>query len=371
MAQPERTLYPALLPLSYLYGWGVKLRDKCFRWGWLPSERYPIPVICIGNLAVGGTGKTPHTEYLIRLLETDYRVAVLSRGYKRKSSGFLLATEQHTSRDIGDEPYQIKQKFPHILVAVDADRRNGMRRLLNLPAGQRPQVVLLDDAFQHRYVTPSLSILLTDHQRPYFQDKLLPCGRLREPKEAAHRADIVIVTKCPPEMSPLEYRILEENLHLQAHQTLFFSHVVYHEMQPLFPDRAPARSLSRLTGQEEVVLIVGIASPTPFMQEIRRHTERIHPVLFADHHDFRQADIERIQQTLRSVGSAHPLLLTTEKDAARLRHNPLLPEAWKKILYYLPIQIRFNQERTAQFDQIIQKHIQLFYEQQNRNSQFG
>ncbi|MDY3143497.1 MAG: tetraacyldisaccharide 4'-kinase [Parabacteroides sp.] len=365
------SFHPELRPLSLLYGWGVRMRDQLFQWGWLSSESYPVPVICIGNLAVGGTGKTPHTEYLIRLLAPTYRVAVLSRGYKRKSQGFLLATTAHTSSEIGDEPFQIKQKFPEVMVAVDGNRRRGMQQLLNLPLAERPQVVLLDDAFQHRYVSPSLSILLTDQRRPYYSDQLLPYGQLREPREAARRADIVIVTKCSREMQPLTYRIIEENLHLQAHQQLFFSQIVYEELHPLFPEQAPDLRLDQLGGSHEAALVVGIANPGPFLQAIAQHCEQAYPLIFADHHDFQPADFQRIQAQLDKLNDPEAPLITTEKDAARLRHHPLLPEGWKKRLYYLPIRIGFQQQRGPEFDQIIQQHIQLFYEQQNRNCHLG
>ena len=170
-----------LTPISFLYEIGVRFRNKLFDWEILKSKQFAVPVICVGNLAVGGTGKTPHTEYLIRLLKSKYRIAVLSRGYKRKTSGFVLADAASTSRQIGDEPYQIKQKFPDIIVAVDASRRHGIEQLLALPESARPELILLDDAYQHRYVQPSFSVVLTDFNRLYYEDTLLPTGRLREP----------------------------------------------------------------------------------------------------------------------------------------------------------------------------------------------
>ena len=164
--------FRVLAPLAWLYGAVTSLRNRLFDWGWLPSERFPLPVICVGNLSVGGTGKTPHTEYLVRLLSPKHRVAVLSRGYKRETKGYRLATTKSSSSEIGDEPYQIKRKFPEITVAVDSDRRRGIANLLALPERERPEVILLDDAFQHRYVRPSLNIVLTDYHRPYFVDAL-------------------------------------------------------------------------------------------------------------------------------------------------------------------------------------------------------
>ena len=365
-----------LLPLSWLYGIGVKTRNILFDIGVLKSQSFDVPIISVGNITVGGTGKTPHVEYLIELLQNKYKVAVLSRGYKRKSKGFAIASKESTMRDIGDEPFQMHTKYPKITVAVDKDRCHGIQTLTeSLPSASSSNsnidVVLLDDAFQHRYVSPSLSILLTDQRRPYYSDQLLPYGQLREPREAARRADIVIVTKCSREMQPLTYRIIEENLHLQAHQQLFFSQIVYEELHPLFPEQAPDLRLDQLGGSHEATLVVGIANPGPFLQAIAQHCEQAYPLIFADHHDFQPADFQRIQAQLDKLNDPEAPLITTEKDAARLRHHPLLPEGWKKRLYYLPIRIGFQQQRGPEFDQIIQQHIQLFYEQQNRNCHLG
>jgi tetraacyldisaccharide 4'-kinase len=188
----EISIKKGLRPLSKLYGWAVGVRNKWFDSGILKSEQFSVPVISIGNLTVGGTGKTPHTEHLIRLLSKKYKVAVLSRGYRRKTSGFHLANAQSTAQTIGDEPFQMFRKFPEATVAVDGNRRRGIKRLLELPVNHRPEIILLDDAYQHRYVTPSLSILLTNRQRLFSKDELLPAGRLREPAANSHRANIVI-----------------------------------------------------------------------------------------------------------------------------------------------------------------------------------
>lgn len=356
-----------LLPLSFLYEMGVRFRNQLFDWGLLKGKKYPIPVISVGNLTVGGTGKTPHTEYLIRLLSSRYRLAVLSRGYKRKSSGFLLATSDSTSREIGDEPFQMKQKFPSIMVAVDANRQRGIEMLLNLPKQQRPEVILLDDAFQHRYVTPSLSILLTDYHRPYYSDKLLPAGRLREPIEGALRADIAIVTKCVEGMTPLEFRIIEENMHLMANQELFFSQVGYDNLKALYPKEAPKRDLCRLPAQAKMLLVSGIASPAPFIQQVKSHGHPVETLCFPDHHDFSLQDFRKIEEAFDRIESRDKFIVVTEKDAARLWSHPLLPKTWRKVLYYLPINIVFCLDKQQHFDNLIIKHIQS-YEQQNRNS---
>ena len=289
-------IYHGLLPLACLYRLGVSIRNWMFDRGILHSQSFPLPVICVGNISVGGTGKTPHTEYLIRLLQNEFQVAVLSRGYKRKTSGFLLADQRSTSKDIGDEPYQMKRKFPDILVAVDADRRRGIRNLLALPENKRPEVIVLDDAFQHRYVAPTLNILLTDCHRLYTQDKLLPAGRLREPVDGARRADVIIVTKCESCIQPIDFRIIEEDIHLSAYQELYFSRILYGELEPVFSGKAPRRTLKGLASTTEVLLVSGIASPAPLEKEIHKYTEHVTSLVFPDHHAFDRHDIQKIQR---------------------------------------------------------------------------
>ena len=216
---------------SVLYGFGVGVRNLLFDLGILKSRRFAIPILCIGNITVGGTGKTPHTELLIDALRHKFRVACLSRGYKRKTSGFRLADERSTAGDIGDEPLQIHKKFPDILVACDADRVHGIEKLMAL--AEPPQVILLDDAFQHRYVQADKNIVLVDYSRPVMEDHLLPWGRLREGVHALKRADFLIVTKCPPNLSPIDQRIWSKHLDIKPYQQLFFSTTTYGEICPL------------------------------------------------------------------------------------------------------------------------------------------
>lgn len=369
-----------LLPFSFLYGIGVRLRNTLFNCGMLRAEQYPVPVICIGNLTAGGTGKTPHTEYIVRLLRERYRVAILSRGYKRKTRGFVLATAQSSFRDIGDEPYQMKMKFPDILVAVDANRRRGIQKLLALPPEERPEVILLDDAYQYRYVTPSFSIVLTDFNRLYYLDKLLPAGKLCEPASGIFRTDAVVVTKCPGDLKPIECRIIEKDMHLFAHQLLYFTKVCYGKLTPVFPEVAPARELQEVgrelqeVGKEEQVLaIAGIANPDYFIKELEKYTAGITPFLFPDHHAFRKNDIKNIHKAFEQGEAPQKIILTTEKDAARLKDLAYLPESWKSCLYYLPIEIYFTPDKG--FDEAIGRHIDNFIKQhtnsndkKNRNS---
>jgi tetraacyldisaccharide 4'-kinase len=281
-----------LAPLAPLYGLGTVIRNLLFNRGILPSTEYQVPVISIGNLAVGGTGKTPHTEYLVRLLKEDCRVCVLSRGYKRAVKGFVLADEASDARMIGDEACQVKNKFPGITVAVDGNRRRGIRQVLALPGNRRPEVILLDDAFQHRYVTPSLSILLTDYNRLYYKDRLLPFGRLREPASGICRADIVVVTKCPENLRLADFRLIEKETGLLPRQHLYFSRLTYGKIQAVFP--AVVDRTETLT-YHEALLLAGIASPEPFIREAAKRFTKTVPVLFPDHHAFDKQDIRRIK----------------------------------------------------------------------------
>lgn len=358
-----------LLPISFLYGVAVRLRGRLFDSGCIASESYPVPVICVGNLAVGGTGKTPHTEYIIRLLKDSYRVAVLSRGYKRRTTGFLLA-DNRTSREIGDEPYQMKRKFPDIVVAVDEDRREGVSRLLAMPVGMRPQVILLDDAFQHRRVKPSLSIVLTDCRHLFYKDTLLPAGRLREPACGVRRADMVVVTKCRESMTPADRSAIEGELHLQPHQKVFFSHITYNELKPVFPRYAEEISREDIRrGRSELVALAGIASPEGFFGEVRKLSDRVTPIVFPDHHAFSGGDMRRVGRVFESLPPESRYIIVTEKDAARLADNSLVPEEWKVCMYSLPITtVFFHGERS--FDDEIKNHIRTFQKITSQDKQY-
>lgn len=348
-----------LLPFSLLYGIGVGLRNKLFDWGILPSEQFPVPVICVGNLTVGGTGKTPHTELIVSFLKKKYRIAVLSRGYKRKSKGFVLANSQSTSYDIGDEPYQIHSKFPDIIVAVDADRRNGIRNLLALK--EPPEVIILDDAFQHRYVTPSFSIVLTEHSRPFYRDALMPVGRLRESKYGIHRSDAVVVTKCCPDIKPIEYRIIEKDMYLTAHQTVFFTSVTYAEIKPVFPGEAESWSLRDIRKKDSILLIAGIASPDNFIKELKKYSSNLIPMIYEDHHFFDKQNIEQIKDTFNGITSLGKVIITTEKDAARFKvMYDDIPKEVRRALYYLPISIDFCTRSKEEFEEMINRHIISF-----------
>lgn len=353
-----------LYPASWLYGMVVALRNKLFDWGTLRSKSFDVPTICIGNIAVGGTGKTPHTEYLIKLLHENYRVAVLSRGYKRHTKGFMLADENSTARTIGDEPYQIKSKFPDVCVAVDANRCRGIKNLLTLKEPE-VEVILLDDAFQHRNVKADINILLTDYHRLFCDDKLLPAGRLRESNQGKNRAQIVIVTKCPATIKPIDFNIINKRLGLYPYQQLYFSSFRYGNLKAVFPALAPVkeRSLSCLTPTGHVLLVTGIASPAPLIEEIKTFTQNVDLLSFGDHHDFSQRDVMLIKERFERLTGEQRFIITTEKDATRLLHHPAIDEELKAHMYALPVEIEILQNQQDNFNQ----HIITYVRKNTRN----
>ena len=327
-----------LRPLSSLYGLGVELRNQLFELNILKSRSFTTPVISVGNITVGGTGKTPHVEYLVRLLSKEAKVAVLSRGYKRKTHGYLLADKDSTMRDIGDEPYQMKLKFPNIEVAVDANRCEGIDHLINDEQTKDTDVIILDDAYQHRYVKPGINILLVDYHRLIIYDELLPSGRLREPIESKKRADIVIITKCPDSLNPIDYRVLTKAMKLYAYQSLFFTSLHYGAPYLLFggdETRVPKKQDS------DVLLLTGIASPEQMIDDVQPNVKSLKPLTFPDHHAFSPRDIEKINNAFAAMPQESRVILTTEKDAARLRNVSGLSEEVKQRLLVLPVEVKF------------------------------
>ena len=326
-----------LMPLAWLYGLVVGIRNVMFDLGVLKSRVFNLPVICVGNLTVGGTGKTPHTEYLIRLLSRECQVAVLSRGYKRKSRGYRLATEETSMVEIGDEPYQMKQKFPNIYMAVDGDRCRGIGELTKGSVVPPVDVVILDDAYQHRYVQAGLNILLMDYHRLIYFDQLLPAGRLREHKSGRRRADIVIVTKCPRNITPMDQRGIVRSLDLENWQKVFFTTYKY-------PD-------SMGDVGDNPLLVTGIASPEQMVYDLGKIIPKFELMSFPDHHNFSKKDIENIRK--RADGRT---IITTEKDATRLRGL--------ENMRVVPIEVEFLNGEGSEFDQIIKS----FIKKNSRNS---
>lgn len=349
-------IHSSLLPLSFLYGMGVRFRNMLFDTGILESRSFPIPVISVGNITVGGAGKTPHVEYLIRLLCETKRVSVLSRGYKRRTKGYLLASSSSTSLELGDEPYQMYLKYGRqVHVAVSANRCEGIERLCSDPETKDTDVILLDDAFQHRYVKPGVNILLVDYHRLIVYDKLLPAGRLREPKDGKRRADIVIVTKCPPDLRPMDFRVITKALNLYPYQKLFFTTIEYGDLIPLFSN-SRSLALSEITSDYEVLVLSGIASPQHLLCDIQKHTENVIPMTFRDHHIFTPKDIAHINNTFDSLSSKR-IIITTEKDAARLVGLDGLSDDVRNHIYALPIKTTFLLEQQEQFDEFILSYV--------------
>jgi len=337
-----------LLPFSWIYGLAVKARNLLFEMGILKSRSFTIPIIAVGNITVGGSGKTPHVEYLARLLKDQFRVAVLSRGYKRKSKGFRIATSDITMPEIGDEPYQMKQKFKDVTVAVDKNRCHAIDQLMELD--KQLNVILLDDAFQHRYVKPGINILLVDYHRLIIYDKLLPAGRLREPLNGKNRADIVIVTKCPHDLKPMEYRVITKAMDLYPYQQLYFTTLVYDELKPVFPEGRQPLPLSQLD-TTQTLLLTGIASPEQLRYDLSPLTH-LTPLAFSDHHQFRKKDIQLINDTFEAMPSPK-CIITTEKDVTRLLHVEGLSDAVRQHLYVLPVHIQFMLEQEETFNNYI------------------
>lgn len=338
-----------LSPLSLLWGLVAEVRGKLFDWGVLPSRAFPLPVICVGNLAVGGTGKTPHVEYLLRLLHREgYRVAMLSRGYGRRTRGYLLASAGHTAADIGDEPLQVKRNCPFATVAVCERRAEGIRRLLRLP--EPPQVVVLDDAYQHRYVRPGFSLLLTAASRPYTADHLLPWGRLRERPHAARRAQAVVVTKCAPGQRPA--------LPIGPGQSLFYSRIAYLPLQP-WGGQPGGEEAPGVEGRT-LLLLTAIAHPEPLRDHLlHRGAARVESLAFPDHHAFSPRDIERIHSAFARLRPDR--VVTTQKDAMRLQavERQLRP-GFVARLCVQPIGVEIEPAETSQqtFNQTILQYVE-------------
>ena len=325
-----------LFPFAILYGFITSLRNYLYDKGILKSYSCDIPIIAVGNLNVGGTGKTPQIEYLIRLLSPNYNVATLSRGYKRKSNGFILADANATAESLGDEPFQYFKKFPKIQVAVDADRKNGIEQLLS--QASKPELILLDDAFQHRKVQAGFYILLTAYNDLFCDDFLLPTGNLRESRNGAKRANIIIVTKCPSSISQIEQESIKKRIGLDI--PLFFSKIAYDDK--VYNDiESIAVSEVKL---KDKILFAGIANPNPFFDFLQAENDEI--ITFADHHHFSESEILGIKNKANEK-----IIITTEKDFVRLKAKIL-----KKQLFYLPIKSQFLISQEA-FDQTILNYV--------------
>ena len=337
-------------PIALIYGFFVKLRHLLFNIGLLKSETYKIPIIGVGNLVLGGSGKTPHVEHLVRMLSDEFKIAILSRGYGRKSRGYVKADQYSKYEDIGDEPMQYYRKFQsNVVVAVDGNRRRGISNLLE--DRNLHDVILMDDSFQHRYVKPGISILLTDVQKLYKQDYLLPVGKLRDTASEAKRADIIIVTKTNNVLSPITRRNIEAILKPEPHQKLYFSCIKYGNFTPLIEVNKGMIPKTINT----ILLFTGIANPYPLQEYVRDKCSELVAMDFPDHHNYRKADILAIRDKFNNLFTRKKIIITTEKDAMRLINSPYLSGLNNLPVFYLPIEMRIHdQDRESFRNQIIE-----------------
>lgn len=344
---------PLLWPLSLPFRLVTWIRNILYDKGLIRTEEFGIPVICIGNITVGGTGKTPHAEYVISLLIREFRVALLSRGYMRKTSGFRYVTPLSKSVDSGDEPLQISRKFPDAVVAVDGNRINGIKTILR----EHPEtdVIILDDGFQHRKVRPGLSVLLTDYGRLMTRDSLLPYGRLREPASQRKRADVIIVTKTPPDLALSERHAISEELRTGPDQKILFSSISYGMLLPVFEESAAAMDLpgEKERNERAAVIVTGIARPGPLINHLGNYFAEIRHLRFPDHHYFTPGDVEKIKKAFEEVSLTERMIITTEKDAVRLREFSNIAASLKKTLYYIPAGVGFLNDDKKEFDKLI------------------
>ncbi len=340
-----------LLPFSIIYGLIIRTRNWFFDKGFIKSAAFNFPIICVGNLAVGGTGKTPMVEYLIRILIKDFSVATLSRGYKRKTKGFGIANENTTALEIGDEPMQFHLKFPEISVAVGEERLVAIPQLLH----DRPdtEIIILDDAFQHRPVRAGLNILLTDYKNLYSRDLLIPAGDLRDTRQSANRAEIIIVTKCSHNLSGEERNLILKELKTRPGQSVFFTEILYTRLYHLFN-----KTKFLITPDLELLLICGIANPEPLQDFLTAHLKSYEMLRFPDHHIFSISDLEEIKKQFEKMLSANKIILTTEKDGVRLRKFE--NELKNFPIYILPIQHSFMFNDADRFYNLIQHFIVSF-----------
>jgi len=335
-----------LLPFSWLYGLVVRLRNLCYDKGWLRSVEFEFPIILMGNLSTGGTGKTPHVEMVLRMLRSKYTTAILSRGYKRQFKGFGIATPLSLVEDIGDEPKLFKYHFPDVEVAVCADRVEGVAQLLTDEPATR--VIIMDDGFQHRRLKASMNILLTTWQKPWFRDHLLPAGSLREPVSGMRRAHIVIVTGCPSATTEAEMQNMRRKINPGAGQMVFFSGIRYGSLYPLFTD-IETRSLD---AHDAPVLLTGIAGVSALQNYLQDKYTRLVKCAFPDHHYFTEADIKRV----RDMSGAHRTVITTEKDAMRLMESRALIVAAGLHIWVQPIEVVLLKDAEL-FEHIILSHV--------------
>jgi tetraacyldisaccharide 4'-kinase len=338
-----------LFPFVLIYGLIIKVRNLLFDFRILPSERFNIPVISVGNLIAGGSGKTPMVEYIIRMLGGTAGIATLSRGYKRKTKGYRLAGENETVETIGDEPLQYHEKFTQINVAVCERRKEGIRRLIKDNADI--ETIILDDAFQHRYVNPELSILVTDYFKLFTKDWLLPFGRLREHISGRKRADIIVVTKTPRIFSPIVRKQLMEEINPYPGQLVCFSYINYHDFTPLYSGRCEYSA--KTDNVYSIIMVSGIGNPGPMQEYLRRLCTDLELMEFPDHHTFTQKDLLMLKDKFKYLPTKRKIIVTTEKDAKRLQNDEAEAILGNLPIFYTPISFEFHPADKILFDQAV------------------
>ena len=346
-----------LYPLSLIYGFITGVRNFLYNTGILPSKEFQLPIICVGNITVGGTGKTPHTEYLAELLHENFKVATLSRGYKRKTRNFRIASPVSLVSEIGDEPLQIARKFPDVLVAVDRNRVKGVKRILE--SKPETDVIILDDAFQHRRITPGFSILLSDFERLIVRDHIMPYGNLRENKENMRRADIILITKSPENISPIQRRLIVKEIDKAPYQNLYFTSFWYKDPLPVF-DNADQGKIHLDLAQSSgcgIVLITGIVNPHPLKEYLQKTVGEVIHLSFPDHYNFNEKDIRSISAAYNDLKSHTKYLITTEKDAVRLREMANIAEPTRSAFFYIPVGVCFLNNDKDEFDNLIVDYV--------------
>jgi len=340
-----------LLPFSVLYGGIIGFRNFLYNKGYLKSFRFDVPMINVGNLSTGGTGKSPMVEYLITLLQPKYKTAILSRGYKRKTKGYFLANPQTTVFEIGDEPMQFHQRFPEVAVAVGEERILAVPNLLyDIP---ETEVIILDDAFQHRAITAGLNLLLTDYNNRYTKDFFLPTGNLRDAVSSADRAQVVIVTKCPETLSSNQAALIKNELNLQPNQSIFFTNLHYEN-----PYHWNSKLAIALTAQTKVILVTGIANPAPLIDYVKSQSAFCEAICFPDHHQFTNADINTIKNSFSKIEDNNKLILTTGKDIVRLAEYNAQLEGLPIVVQ--PVGVAFLFEGKQEFNNLIINFISNF-----------
>ncbi|WP_421942502.1 tetraacyldisaccharide 4'-kinase [Pedobacter sp.] len=337
-----------LLPFSLIYGLAITLRKKLYDWGLMPSVKFDLPVICVGNLAVGGSGKTPTTEYLIRLL-ADYKIAILSRGYGRKTNGFILADDNATAETIGDEPLQYYQKFENVTVSVCEERIKGIEKLK-----ENHDLIILDDAFQHRPVRAGLNILLFEFRKLGTLQFLLPAGNLRDVFSSRKRADVLLVTKSPVPLLHVAQQASINELQPNNNQKVLHSYLKYGDLKHLYSEET--RSLESIK-EHEIFLLTGIANPDPLIEELQKYSKNIKHEQFPDHYAFKEADIKKFVSAYHSEIKKEKIIITTEKDSKRLKAAGFKDLLVNLPVYFLPIEVELFEEDKITFDELILNYV--------------